>query len=288
MIHSTPKGSIEVEAELSSPSASVQLVHYHFNEPPHSVLHAGDTFRIELCLTSRHRSARACFSDLWSAQRYERIGDLFIAPPDLALRAGSDEDTSLTSIVCQLSRESIVELYDNLPEPTERSLLASLDVQDDKVRNLLLRLAEEARQPGFASEMLVDSIVSQMVVELFRHGCFIAENKSSGGLAPWQLRRIDERLSEVRETPTLSVLAALCRISVRQLTRGFRASRSCSIGAYVAQSQIKHAKTLLAADESVASIAHTLGFSSPSNFCVAFRREIGITPGQFRQRLLRS
>ena len=287
-MHSTPKGSIEVEAELTSPSASIQLVHYRFTEPPQSALQGGDTFRIELCLMSRHRSARACFSDLWSAHRYERIGDLFIVPPDLEIRAGSDETTPLTSIVCELSRESIVELYDDLPKPTEKSLLASLDVQDEKVRSLMLRLAEEARQPGFASEMLVDSVVAQMVVELFRHGCFIAENQSSGGLAPWQLRRIDERLSEVRESPTLSVLAALCRISVRQLTRGFRASRGCSIGAYVAQSQIKHAKNLLAAEESVAAIAHILGFSSPSNFCAAFRREIGTTPGQFRQRLLRS
>jgi AraC-like DNA-binding protein len=49
---------------------------------------------------------------------------------------------------------------------------------------------------------------------------------------------------------------------------------------------MQHAKRLLATDQSVASIASVLGFSSCSNFCVAFRRAIGMTPGQFRQILL--
>lgn len=135
--------------------------------------------------------------------------------------------------------------------------------------------------------MLVESIAAQMTVELFRHGSAITERQLHGGLASWQLRLIDERLKEVREAPTLPALAALCRISVRQLTRGFRASRGCSIGANVAGSQIEHAKSLLATDESVTSIADTLGFSSSSNFCFAFRRATGITPGQFRKTLLR-
>jgi AraC family transcriptional regulator len=50
---------------------------------------------------------------------------------------------------------------------------------------------------------------------------------------------------------------------------------------------MEHAKTLLATDESVASVATALGFSSSANFCFAFRRAMGITPGQFRQTLLR-
>jgi AraC family transcriptional regulator len=88
----------------------------------------------------------------------------------------------------------------------------------------------------------------------------------------------------VREAPTLAELAALCRLSVRQLTRGFRASRGCSVGEYVAQSQVDHARQLLARDESVKAVAHSLGFSSPSKFSSAFRRATGQTPRQFRQR----
>jgi len=50
---------------------------------------------------------------------------------------------------------------------------------------------------------------------------------------------------------------------------------------------MQHAKRLLASDQSIVSIATDLGFASSSNFCFAFRRATGRTPGQFRQSLLR-
>jgi AraC-like DNA-binding protein len=77
-------------------------------------------------------------------------------------------------------------------------------------------------------------------------------------------------------------LAALCKLSVRQLTRGFRASRDCSIGDYVANSRIERAKRLLTSDQSIKTIAYSLGFNSSSGFCFAFRRATGMTPGEFR------
>ncbi|HTV98271.1 MAG TPA: helix-turn-helix transcriptional regulator [Steroidobacteraceae bacterium] len=276
------RGAIEVEAELKAPNTLVQLVRYHFSEPPDSKLRVEGRFRLDLCLTERHRSARACFCDQWNRHRFERIGALFLVPPALDMLARSDEDYSLASIVCELNREPVLELFDSLPELTEQHLLASLDIRDAKLRVLLLRLAEEARHPGFASELLVESIAMQMAVELFRLGTTITERQLPGGLAPWQLRLIEERLREVCEAPTLTALAAQCHLSVRQLSRGFRASRGCSIGAYVAASQMEHAKSLLATDAPVAAIASTLGFSSSSNFCFSFRRAMGMTPGQFR------
>jgi AraC family transcriptional regulator len=102
------------------------------------------------------------------------------------------------------------------------------------------------------------------------------------------LRRIEERLKEVREPPTLSELATLCNLSVRQLTRAFRASRGRSIGDYVEQSRLDQAKCLLATEASVKSIAYSLGFASPSSFSFAFRRATGETPREFRDRMLRA
>jgi AraC family transcriptional regulator len=277
-----PLGAIDVEGRLSAPAATVQLVHYRFAEPPDSVLESDGTFRLELCLSGRHRSTRGRFPDAWSPQRFERIGDLFVLPPDMDLAARSDDAAPLTSILCQLKSEIVLELFDPVPALTDWHLVSSLDIRDRKIRALMLRLAEEMRQPGFASEMLVDLIARQMAIEMFRLGGTIAEPQVRGALAAWQLKRIDERLDETGKAPALSELAALCRLSVRQLTRAFRASRGCSLGAHVTSSQMNHAKRLLTMDESVTSIAHALGFSSSSNFCVAFRRATGMTPGQFR------
>jgi AraC family transcriptional regulator len=50
---------------------------------------------------------------------------------------------------------------------------------------------------------------------------------------------------------------------------------------------MESAKRLLVAGENVKTIAFTLGFSSPSSFTFAFRRAIGLSPSQFRQRQTR-
>jgi AraC family transcriptional regulator len=108
-----------------------------------------------------------------------------------------------------------------------------------------------------------------------------------GGLSALRLRLIDERLSDIAASPSLAELAALCDMSVRQLTRAFRESRGQSIGTYIAKARVEAAKHLLAGDRSIKSIAYHLGFTSPSTFTQAFRRATGETPGRFRVRYVK-
>jgi len=277
---------METEAEISVTGVRTRLVHYRFRGPLEHSLRIDGRFRIEFGLTSRHRSARACFRDLWTPNRFEPIGDLFLVPPGFDVLARSEGD-SLTSIVFEFNADYVYELFDRRPSLMDRYLVAALNIKVPRIRNLLVQAAEEAKKPGFASPLLVELLARQLAVELVRHGNAVEEHRTQGGLVSWQLRVIDERLEEVREAPKLSELAGLCRVSVRQLARAFRASRGCSIGAYVADCQMEHAKRLLASDQSVAFIANALGFSSSSYFCSAFRHAMGLTPGQFRDTLLR-
>jgi AraC family transcriptional regulator len=102
------------------------------------------------------------------------------------------------------------------------------------------------------------------------------------------MRLIDDRLRESLAAPTLSELATLCNMSVRQLTRAFRTSRRRSIGDHMAQCRLDHAKRLLTDDRSIKSVAYSLGFSSPSSFSYAFRRATGQSPREFQQRVSRT
>jgi AraC family transcriptional regulator len=79
-------------------------------------------------------------------------------------------------------------------------------------------------------------------------------------------------------------LAVLCRLSERHLARGFCAARGYSLGRYIAERQIEHAKKLLVSERNIKSIAQLLGFGSAASFCFAFRRDTGETPGQFQER----
>lgn len=279
---------MQIEAEVHAPAASAQIVRFQFEEPIDNVTRVEDCYRLDLCLSPRPRNARACYPDHWHTRRFERIGNLFLQPAGETMHARSDGCCEQSSLICLLDPEPMRQWFEGELEWTDGRLLAGLDICDANIRGLLLRLAQEARHPGFASGVLVELITAQLAIELARYCAVVNEGPQAGGLAPWRLRLIDERLREVREPPTLAELAELCRLSVRQLTRGFRASRGCSIGDYLALSRVEHAKRLLAGDESVKSIAYSLGFSSPSSFCFAFRRATGETPGQFRQRLPRA
>lgn len=281
MIERTAYASAVVEAQLHAPVADAQIVHFDLSQPIDTVMRDESVYRFNLSLTPRMRNARGCFSNRWNKQRFERLGNIFVVPPGESMQARSDSGQQ-TSVICDLRPEVIQKWNGTELEWTDRRLQAGLDVSDANIRRLLLRLVEEMRHPGFASEMLVELVAGQMAIELGRYCNNVPENIATGGLAAWRLRLIDERLHEVREPPTLEELASLCKISVRQLTRGFRESRGTSIGEHVVSCRLDHAKRLLATDTSVKAVAYSLGFSSPSSFCYAFRKATNETPQEFR------
>ncbi|HEX4376077.1 MAG TPA: AraC family transcriptional regulator [Steroidobacteraceae bacterium] len=276
-----------IDAELQVPAATAQLVHLPPIGPSVHIMQQRSDYWLDLCLTPRPRNARACYHTHWDPMRSEPLGNLFVVPPGESIRVTNEGGAQQVSILCLLRAEVLREWFEGEPHWSDGQLKASLDIRDDNIRQLLLRLARELREPGFASATMSELIAAQLAIELYRYCRASDDVASSGGLAPWRLRRIDERLKGLAKPPTLAELAALCGISVRQLTRAFRVSRGCSIRSYVTDSQLEHAKHLLADGSSIKSVALSLGFSSPSSFCCAFRRALMETPGQFRQRLLR-
>jgi len=273
---------LTVEAEMRVPVATVQLVQLYASEPSDIVMMDRDAYWLDMCLTPRPQSARLRYREHWSRHRFERLGKVYFLPPGEDVQIRNDGGCDHASIFCHLNPEPIRDWLSSDLHWRDRQFEASLDIADANVQSLLLRLAQELRQPGFASELLVESIATQLAIELSRYFTNFAEIPATHELAQWRLRRIDEWIREAPTVPTLTELAALCDLSVRQLTRAFRASRGCSIGEYIAKQRIARAKQLLTGDHSVKTVAYALGFPSPSGFCAAFRRATGLTPGEFR------
>lgn len=276
--------SLSMNAELNLPLASVRLVQFELFTPVDNFMRNDEFYRLDLSLTPRLPKTRLCFSDRWDAQRFESPGQLFLLPPGQTLHMKSEAGQQ-GIIICQLPISLLKTWLETEFEWTDSRLEASLNIASSNISNLLLQLGREARYPGFASEMMSEGLALQLAVSLQRyyHGLGASESPAAGGLAPWRLRLIDERVEDVEKAPTLLELAALCGLSVRQLSRGFRTSRNISIGEYVAQKRIDKAKYLLAKGESVKSVSYTMGFASPSSFSYAFRKSSGMAPGQYRQ-----
>jgi AraC family transcriptional regulator len=280
-----PSGETKhIEAQQSLGIGSVRLVSASWRAPIDRCGTA-ENHHLELALLPGGEAARACFPDLWGPRRFAPMGSLFLLPARHRVHARS-ECREQRSVICNLRPDAVAAWLGQTLPWTPHRLERSLDIVNPGVRAMLLRIAEELRSPGFASEAMLQSMALQLAIEMSRHlqGGGDTARLVHGGLGGRRLRLIDERLQQSGAPPTLDELAALCGVSVRHLTRGFRASRGCSIGAYIAEQRMARARRLLAAGLSVKAVAYDSGFSAPSNFAAAFLRATGETPRQYRAR----
>ena len=278
--------TMEVDSELRAPGIVAQIVRFGIPEPTATLHQMAEGYHINMCLTPRPLESRAGYPKRWGPHRFERLGDIFLLPPgeELYVKGGTGRQASL---ICTLEAALLHDVVGRDLEWDDQHLAATLDISSAQVRALLFRITAEIRHPGLAATKMLELLGAELAIELGRYCYEVAERPVTGGLAGWRLRLIDERLDESLAPPSLQELADLCSLSVRQLTRGFRVSRACSIGDYMEQRRMEAAKRLLMEGESVKSIAFAMGFASPSSFTFAFRRAVGTSPSTFRQRQVR-
>lgn len=170
-----------------------------------------------------------------------------------------------------------------------------LELPAGPVADLMQRIHEELRQPGFGSEVLLEAASNLLLVELARHlrreeaSASRSRYRVRGGLASWQLRKIRQRLAlaSISGYPGLDELAALCAISEGHLMRAFKVSTGSSVHQYITRQRLQAAQALLRETRlPVAQVASQLGYSSAAYFSNAFRRISGVTPSHYRRRAM--
>lgn len=80
---------------------------------------------------------------------------------------------------------------------------------------------------------------------------------------------------------TIEDLAIICNLSVSNLKKTFGKFNDTGVIKYFNRMKIKNAIQRLRCGDSVATVSHELGFSSPNYFSVVFKRETGILPSEF-------
>jgi AraC-like DNA-binding protein len=107
-----------------------------------------------------------------------------------------------------------------------------------------------------------------------------------GGLAPWQVRRTTDFMhSNLGRNIALKELAELVGLSPFHFARAFKQSVGDPPHRYLARRRIERACELLATSEmSVIEIAAQLGYEAPGALSRMFRREVGLSPSDYRRR----
>lgn len=217
----------------------------------------------------------------------EPLGHISLVPPGQTVRTRSSGSGQCRSIRCALDAELVEALLPNKPcwDADPRLLRNTFSIRSGRMEWLLHSLSKELQHPGFASAAMAEAIAGQLAVELIRNlELDRADGRGRcGGLAPWRLRLIRERIERDGPSPTLGELAELCNITVRHLTRAFREETGETIGDLIAGVMVDRASRLLRDGARVADVAKALGYTSAGSFSTAFRKATGLSPSELKE-----
>ncbi len=112
----------------------------------------------------------------------------------------------------------------------------------------------------------------------------------SGGLAPWQIRRIKRHIGDnLDRSISTRELARVCGLSLSHFNRAFHASFGICPHAFVLQERVSLAqRMMLATREPLSRVAVACGFSDQSHLTRVFGRAVGETPHGWRKNRLLS
>lgn len=151
---------------------------------------------------------------------------------------------------------------------------------------LLGAMAIEMSAPGWRSEVLLEALALNFLVQFSR---LVRQDRSEAlgaGLSEWQMNRVREMIETLPPSEaSVAELAKACGISSRHLMRGFKATMGITVHGYVDHVRIERAKRLLSSTRnSLEAVAAEVGYSSGSHMATAFARLQGMSPSLFRQR----
>jgi AraC family transcriptional regulator len=151
------------------------------------------------------------------------------------------------------------------------------------------RLAERIHQElliaDSASLLAMEGLALELVAEVSR--C----TGTTAKLSPprWLLTVRDLLHDRFDENLSLGEIAMAAGVHPSHLARAFRQYYQCTVGNYLRQLRVTFACGQLAnTDRALAEVAVEAGFADQSHFIRVFRRQIGMTPSEYRHHGLRN
>jgi AraC family transcriptional regulator len=176
-----------------------------------------------------------------------------------------------------------------LPElgaaPSRFEFLYSL--QDPLLSQIVTTLTQEIAG-GSADRILVESLGTALCIRIAQRFVGRLPLPTSGGLSAERLQRVRDYVeAHLDGELSLTVLADIACLSPYHFSRSFKEAAGVGPQRYVIQRRVERAKRLMRQTrQPLTLIALEAGFADQSHFTIAFRREIGVTPGRFRAGLV--
>lgn len=160
------------------------------------------------------------------------------------------------------------------------SLAAPANFRGTELTRLSHKLYREFHRMDHVSPFAIEGLMLEILVEVSRS----AEAANAERRFPRWLAQVQEILhAHFKESLSLPEIAATVNIHPVYLARIFRKHFHCTVGDYVRNLRLEFVRSQLASsDTPFVEIALAAGFCDQSHFNGFFKRETGLTPGEYR------
>jgi AraC family transcriptional regulator len=171
-------------------------------------------------------------------------------------------------------------------------LITHVGGDDSVLRHLVLSLRAELLAECPTGRLLGEALCTRLAIELVRGYSVerVRLDYYKGGLSKPQLRRVlDYVESFLDHDLAVDELAQVAGLSRYHFGKAFRQSTGTTLHRYVLSRRIWRAQELLSKPSStLVDVAGAVGFSNQSHFTAVFTTRLGISPGAYRNRDLRT
>lgn len=198
-------------------------------------------------------------------------------------QSGSSGAADVSFFCARFEYAAHADIMNNLPETV------LLNLSHPSLQCLATMLQYESEQPQCGSAAVINALSAILLVLLVRTYLDGSEkNALSGILKGWRDRRLQHLIQEVVKYPerqwNVGQMSEIAHLSRAQLMRLFKQQTGISPHAFVNYIRLQEAALLLKQSaESVLSIALKVGFQSETHFGKAFKKQFGMSPGQYRK-----
>ena len=218
-------------------------------------------------------------------------GDIFVLNPFEAHKITADAEKPFRRCVMQINPEFLYTASDaatnlcdcfNIRGSDISHKLPTTPAEREKMLHIFRKLIPEYK---YGDSLLKDIAAVEFIVNV--NEMFMSKNTGYTYRSDYKNKTIVNAIRYINDNfgaeLSLDIIAKSCFVSVNELCKLFRQHMGTTVTKYVTSRRMTEAKKLLKNGVSVSDAAEKCGFLDYTSFIRAFKRSVGVSPGQYKK-----
>lgn len=216
-------------------------------------------------------------------KHFIKTGDLIVINPNTIHEESSDKNNPLHFLFLAIDRFKVSGLENNMLIPADAYPIMTLTSYKFKVESYFLDIVKETANRVEYFETISHSLVCALIVLILR--VYISSNNTFNNTTS-ECQKVQQYIDQNYQSEiTLESLAKTIYISKHHLSHIFKSETGMSPIKYVITKRISEASRLLIeTQDPIYEIANKVGYTDPVYFSQIFKKTVGISPQNFRNK----